>query len=131
MAEKPELKQIECKGRNGYFKFGGYYVFTLGGTKAIPEKTSYVDISSTRTGKAPPIVFTGDNALLVELFEGVLAKLYEGDPENPKRKILNMLERLTEKVERANSIKRRLSNEDWAELHRLTSESRAIIHSNK
>ena len=72
-----EKKQLECKGRNGYFKFGSFYVYTLGGTKAIPEKQSYVDIESTRPGKAAPIVFTGTNDQLIELFEGILAKLKE------------------------------------------------------
>lgn len=72
-----EKKQLECKGRNGYFKFGSFYVYTLGGTKAIPEKQSYVDIESTRPGKSAPIVFTGTNDQLIELFEGILAKLKE------------------------------------------------------
>lgn len=85
-----EKKQLECKGRNGYFKFGSFYVYTLGGTKAIPEKQSYVDIESTRPGKAAPIVFTGTNNQLIELFEGILAKLKETDgtaPGKPDTKV--------------------------------------------
>lgn len=87
--EKPEVKQIECKGRNGYFKFGCVHIYKLEGGQIGDNyypKVTHVDIESTRPGKAAPLVILGDNALLVELFEGILAKLYEGDIDMMKKK---------------------------------------------
>ena len=53
-------------------------------------------------------------------------------PETQKEKLLRMLKRLTEKVERANNIQHSRTShtipaEDWSELHQLTAESKALI----
>uniref|UniRef100_A0A6M3ILR0 Uncharacterized protein n=1 Tax=viral metagenome TaxID=1070528 RepID=A0A6M3ILR0_9ZZZZ len=52
------------------------------------------------------------------------------------KKVLEMLERLTEKIDRANSLQHSRKNhtipaEDWSELYQLTAEAKAIIHENK
>ncbi len=62
-------------------------------------------------------------------------KIFEEAKKNKDRHvplhIFTMLERLTEKVERANAIQHSggpIEAEDWSELFMLTNEAKAILH---
>ena len=65
--EKP-AEPIKCRGRNGYFKFDSYHVF---GSKEVV----FVDIESSKPGKAAPISFSGNRKGMIALFTGILTTL--------------------------------------------------------
>ena len=65
---------IDCRGRNGWFKFNRNNV--IGNTW---NDNKEINFYSKRAAYTPPIIFMGKKKELINLFEDILNKLKGGD----------------------------------------------------
>ena len=63
---------IECRGRNGWFKYDNSGVFELSNRKVA------ITIQSKKIGKSSPIYISGERDEIKELLKGWLSQI-EGD----------------------------------------------------
>lgn len=68
-------KNIECRGRNGWFKYGEHSVSVVPSIEKKGERKAYVLIRSSRYGKSAPIQFYGEPEDIKILLKDIIEKL--------------------------------------------------------
>lgn len=76
MNKGTDLKGINCRGRNGWFKYDNYSTMVINNYNSnLSKNLARIEINSRRTGRNAPITISGDSEAVIKLLENIINSL--------------------------------------------------------
>lgn len=83
--DKNGLKEIACRGRNGWFKYNSHYT-------RVNHGYAYIGVNSKRYGNTAPIVISGDPEEIISLIESIIIDLKQEKAKEAWRDLINAIQ---------------------------------------